>query len=201
MAGFRVGPETVVTLEYEVFDADGERVGGSEGDEPLRAVVGYGELLPAIERALDGLETGSRRSVALAPKDAYGRRDPSRVLEVDLGEFPADVAAGDRYEVDTDSGERLILRVLNVSEDAVVVDANHPLAGQRVRFELHVLDVRPATEDELHQATVRLEAAEHAGTGGDVEPGSAGPPALVPPERLILRGRRLNGGRLPTSEK
>jgi len=199
MAGFRVGPGTLVELAYDVFDADGERVGGSDGGEPLSAVVGYGELMPAIERALDGLQGGASRTVTLAAKDAYGPRDASRVLEVDRDEFPADVAAGDRFEVETERGDRLVLRVLDVRDDAVVVDANHPLAGQRVRFELHVLEVRPATEHELREASARLEAAEHAGTVSGPEPGSSGPFTLVPPERLILRGRRLNGGRLPTS--
>jgi len=199
MEGFRVGPGTIVTLAYDVFDADGERVGGADGSEPLSAIVGYGELMPAIERALDGLEDGASRTVTLAAKDAYGRREPSRVLEVDRSEFPGDVASGDRFEVETERGDRLVLRVLDVQDDAVVVDANHPLAGQRVRFELHVLRVRAATEQELREAGARLEAAEHAGTASGSEAASSGPFTLVSPERLILRGRRLNGGRLPTS--
>jgi FKBP-type peptidyl-prolyl cis-trans isomerase SlyD len=187
-----------VRLAYDVFDADGERVGGSDPDEPLAAVVGYGELMPPIERALDGLQEGASRTVTLAAKDAYGPRDENRVLEVDRNEFPADVAAGDRFDVETERGHRLVLRVLDVSDDAVVVDANHPLAGQRVRFELHVLEVRPATERELREASARLEAAEHTGTASGPEPRATGPFTLVPPERLILRRRRLNGGRVPT---
>jgi FKBP-type peptidyl-prolyl cis-trans isomerase SlyD len=192
MTDFQVGPGMLAAIEYEVFDADGELAGRSDPGQPLLAVIGYGQLLPALERALDGLPAGGQRSVTLRPEQAYGRRDPAGTLEVDRDDFPDDVAAGDRFEVEAEGGERLVLRVLDVSKDAVVVDANHPLAGQRVRFELRVLNVRPATEQELERAAAQLEAAERPGT--EFGPAPGGPVDLVAPERLIRRRRRLNAG-------
>lgn len=169
----------LVRLSYRVFDAEGEQVGEGEPAAPLGAIFGYGELLPALERALDGKTTGERATLELAPREAYGERDPKALIEVDREEFPADVAPGDRFEAERDEGGIVVLKVLDVTEDAVVVDLNHPLAGQKVRYELEVVEVRPATPGELEQAVFRLEAPE-----------APGPEGLIPLGRLLTGGRR-----------
>jgi FKBP-type peptidyl-prolyl cis-trans isomerase SlyD len=187
--GYQVGPGTHVKLGYEVFDGDGEHVDGSN-DAPVSVVFGYGELLPALEDALAGMTAGEAKSVVLRPKNAYGPRRPGAVLEVDRSEFPPEVAPGDRYELENAEGGVLVLKVLDVDDSRVVLDANHPLAGQNVRFELRVLEVRPATSEESKAAEARL-------TG---DPGvlAAGPPALIAPERLIRgQGKRYEHGLVP----
>jgi FKBP-type peptidyl-prolyl cis-trans isomerase SlyD len=163
-------------LGFAVYDAEGELVESSAPDAPREVVLGYGELLPALEVAVEGLWPGERRSVVLSADQAYGGRRPDAVLEVERNEFPEQVLAGDRFEVDTEVGKTLIFRVLEVTDHAVFVDTNHPLAGQRVRFDLAVLDVRPATDEELRQAAERAELE-------DKHPGGQ----LLSPERL-LRG-------------
>jgi FKBP-type peptidyl-prolyl cis-trans isomerase SlyD len=175
---YQIGPGTLVKLAYDVFDGDGERVDGSEPDAPLALVHGYGELLPALEQSLEGMTAGQSKRVVLKPKQAYGPRRPDAVLEVDRAEFPPEVELGDRYELENAEGGLLVLKVLDVDDSRVVLDANHPLAGQNVSFELHVLEVRPATSEESTQAEARLTGAHAA------EPG-----ALLAPERLI-RGPR-----------
>jgi FKBP-type peptidyl-prolyl cis-trans isomerase SlyD len=179
---YQVGPGTYVTLAYEAFDGDGELVDGTEENAPARFVCGYGLLLPALERALEGMTAGQERSVVLRPAEAYGPRRPDAVLEVDRGEFPDEVAAGDRYELENEAGGILVLRVLDVDDSRIVLDTNHPLAGQNVRFEVRVLDVRPATSDETAQAEARLSS--------EGEPTAAAPLGLLPPERLIRDPRR-----------
>jgi FKBP-type peptidyl-prolyl cis-trans isomerase SlyD len=173
---FHVGPETVVSLAYAVYDAEGERVEASE--RPLEVVFGHGQLLPELEAAIEGLSAGDKKTVRLRPEQAYGRRDPTALIEVDRSEFPDDVAPGDRYEAETEEGETVVLRVVEVLDDAVVVDTNHPLADQTVRFELEVTAVRPASEAELLAAAARLEA------------GNQPDPPLVPLRRLLEGGRR-----------
>lgn len=170
---YQVGPGTVVRLSYAVFDAEGERVETS--DQTLEAVVGFGRLLPAIERAIEGLTTGASRSITLPPQQAFGRRDKHLILEVDRDEFPPEVSAGDRFEAEHESGGTLVLKVLEVLPDAVVVDTNHPLADQEVRFDLRILEVRPATEAEL----------EAAAKGAGAEDALEQHPQLISPDRLL----------------
>jgi FKBP-type peptidyl-prolyl cis-trans isomerase SlyD len=177
---FQVGPDTFVGLEYAVFDADGDAV--ASGPSHLEFVFGRGQLLPALERALDGLSQGDRRTVTLQARDAYGRRDPRAVLEVDRAEFPEDVAPGDRFEVENEQGAVLVLQVLDVGPDTVHLDLNHPLAGQDIRIDLTVTEVRPATTAELDAAERALEEAAEPAASRLSEP-----MPLIPLESL-LRG-------------
>jgi FKBP-type peptidyl-prolyl cis-trans isomerase SlyD len=173
---FQIGPAMWVRLRYSARDADGEAV---EDLEPELAYVhGYGALLPRLEMALDGHHATERVMVTLPPEEAFGRRREEAVLELDRGEFPDDVAAGDRFEVEADDGAVLVLRVLEVGAEAIVVDANHPLAGQPVTFNLEVLEVRPASAEELASAERALEAADPA----------QGP--LIPAASLLRGGSR-----------
>jgi FKBP-type peptidyl-prolyl cis-trans isomerase SlyD len=195
VSDYQVGPDTFISIDYSVFDAEGDVV--ADGSR-LACVFGRGQLLPAIERALDGMVEGATRTLTLDARDAYGKRDPKAVLEVERSDFPDDVAPGDRFEVENDAGELLVLQVLDVGPDSVYVDTNHPLAGQDVRIELRVIEVRPATEAELQAADDALEAqmAEmeqaEAWADGPLPDGptptlSGAAPGLVSVERL-LRG-------------
>jgi FKBP-type peptidyl-prolyl cis-trans isomerase SlyD len=160
-------------LGYRVFDAEGEAV--ETGGDEISCLIGFGVLFPALEEKLDGLSEGASRTVMLRPEQAFGVRNPEAQVEVERAEFPADVAAGDAYEAEDEDGRLVLLQVLDVTDEAVLVDGNHPLAGQVLRFEVEAREVRPATEAELEEAEKRLATQE-------VEP-----EALITPERL-LRG-------------
>lgn len=175
---YQVGPDVVVSLSCEVFDADGELVVSSDGTREV--VIGYGELLPAVEQAILGLMPGKAVKLELPPHKAYGKRDPRAVIEVDRSEFPEDVAPGDRYEAEGNSGERVLIQVLDVLDNAVVVDRNHPLAGLTLTVALHVLATRPATGEELRLASEALLARQAEDR----------PPELIPPDRLLKGGSR-----------
>lgn len=152
--GFQLGPGVWTRLRYRVFDAEGELVEGSGGE--LGFVFGYGTLLPALESALEGLAAGAKRTVELSARDAYGERSPELEVEIAREDFPPDVAAGDRFELEREDGTEVVVRVLGVSDDGVVVDFNHPLAGQRIRFEIEVLEARAGTPEELEIAESAL---------------------------------------------
>lgn len=165
-----------VKFAFEVFDADGEPL--QDGSATQTAVFGYGSLIEAFEPRLEGLREGDRRSIELAPEEAFGRRDPKAILEVDRGEFPPDVAPGDRFDAEGEDGRPVLLQVLDVTDDAVVLDTNHPLAGQRLRFEVAVQEVRPATAAELEEAEARLAAEADLPEESPVS-------RLIPPESLL----------------
>jgi FKBP-type peptidyl-prolyl cis-trans isomerase SlyD len=170
MGGFQVGPETFVTLHYQVFDAEGE---AATIPEVIAAVFGMGQLLGALERAIEGKSEGEKVDFTIPPTEAFGVRDPSRIVEIAREEFPPNVERGDRFEVENEQGGLLVVHVLEVSDDLVVIDTNHPLADQEARFVVEIREVRPATEDELQAASELMEedsaylAAEapHVGMG------------------------------------
>jgi FKBP-type peptidyl-prolyl cis-trans isomerase SlyD len=177
--GFQIGPGTVVALGYELFDAEDERVEGSEPGAPLVLLFGYGDAAPALERSLQGLGVGATRDLTLDPQDAFGPRDPDAIIEVLRTDLPAEIEPGDELEAERSDGQGIVpLKVLEIRDDVVVLDTNHPLAGQKVRLRVTVEAVRPASPEELASATERLAHPE-----GD-DPGP-----LLPAERLLRRVR------------
>ncbi|HKY37672.1 MAG TPA: peptidylprolyl isomerase [Polyangiaceae bacterium] len=170
-----------VRLRVVVCDAEGAPV----EDEPseIAFVFGYAAVLPAFENALEGTPQGARKSVTLKAEEAFGKRDPKAVLEVRRDEFPDDVAEGDVFDADEEDGppgstSPVLLRVLEVTPDSVILDRNHPLAGQKVRFDVEVLEVRPAEPEEISTAEAAL--------AGDSAPEAP----LIPAARLLRGGTR-----------
>ncbi|MEI9954626.1 MAG: peptidylprolyl isomerase [Pseudomonadota bacterium] len=171
--GYQLSPGMWARLGYQVFDPEDALV--ETGESELCCLIGYGVLFPALEEKLEGLAQGSRRTVLLRPEQAFGLRNPDAQVEVERADFPEDVAAGDCYEAEDEDGRPVLLQVLDVTEEGVLVDSNHPLAGQTLRFEVEAREVRPATEEELEEAELRLLSQEEE------------PEPLITPESL-LRG-------------
>jgi FKBP-type peptidyl-prolyl cis-trans isomerase SlyD len=188
--GYQVGPGMVVALSYALFDAEGDCVEESEPDAPLELLIGYGDAAEALEQGIQGLGVGESREVTLGPDAAFGHRDPDAIIEVDRADLPADTAPGDELEADREGGEgAVLLKVIEVRDDIVVLDTNHPLAGQRIRLMVQIRAIRPASAGELERAAERLLREEEV---ADVGP-------LLPAERLLKRGRgdRLREGDEP----
>jgi FKBP-type peptidyl-prolyl cis-trans isomerase SlyD len=154
VSGYQVGPETFLTLEVRVFDAEGEP---ASEPEILGVVFGMGGLLPGIDQALEGHLEGETVEVVLPAADAYGERKASAILEVDRAEFPDDVAVGDRFEVENEDGGILVVHILDVQDELVVMDTNHPLSDQEVKIQVQIREVRPATSEEISSAEAFLE--------------------------------------------
>jgi FKBP-type peptidyl-prolyl cis-trans isomerase SlyD len=154
-----IGPDTLVTLSYVLFDEQGEAVDEAPTSDPLTYIHGYAQILPGLERALEGMRAGERREITVGPEDAFGERDEAGVFEVDKADFPDSdqVSPGDEFVAQAPDGEAISMRVIEVLPDAFVVDTNHPLAGQTVRFEIQVSEVRAASEEEIARAQDELE--------------------------------------------
>lgn len=145
----KVADNTVVTLSYIMTDDEDKVVGRSDAKNPVVALIGKHFLLPGLEQGLYGHEKGDEFVLKVAAKDAFGEYNPDMVQTIDrsmFGDFP--VAAGYVFEADTVGGPRIVV-VKEVTDDKVVVDANHPLAGKNINFFVTVDDVREATEEEL----------------------------------------------------
>lgn len=172
MESLPIATDTVVTLSYVLFDERGEAVDQATAAEPLVYVHGYAQIVPGLERALEGLRAGEQREIIVKPEEAFGEREEAGVFEVDKADFPDpnSVEVGDEFIAQGPDGEPMALRVVDVLPDSFRVDMNHPLAGQTVRFQVQVSDVRAASEEEIAQAQAeleeRIEEAESMGCCG-----------------------------------
>jgi FKBP-type peptidyl-prolyl cis-trans isomerase SlyD len=160
-----IRPNAYVTIDYVLTNDDGDVLDTSDGDgnEPIEYVHGYGMLVPGLEGALVGLTAGDAREI-LVPADAgYGDRDEELVMEVDKSDFPdpTRIEEGDEFVAETPDGDEVVMRVVEVRDDGVVVDANHPLAGMTLHYAVKVRAVRVATEEEIASAAAEFEDAEH----------------------------------------
>lgn len=169
-----IQPNAHVVLDYELRDDAGKVLDSSESEdgEPIVYVHGYGMIVPGLEAALVGLKAGDAKEVTVAPEAGFGEHDEELVLEVDRSDFPRPdaVAPGDELVAESPEGEEAMMRVLEVKEDSVVVDANHPLAGKTLQYKVRVKEVRAATDEEIAAAAM---AFEEAGYGaGDAEEGA-----------------------------
>jgi FKBP-type peptidyl-prolyl cis-trans isomerase SlyD len=152
--GMQVGPDTFVTLAYTLYDEDGAVVDRTDDEQPLSYLHGYGQLVPGLERGIEGMTKGDLRSVVVPASDGYGEYDPEAVFEVERSDFPrpSEVAVGDEFFAESDDGQGISLTVLEVHEDSCLVDTNHPLAGEDLKFDVTVLEVRAATDEEIRKA-------------------------------------------------
>ena len=152
-----------VVLEYTLRDDKGAVLDASDADdgEPIVYVHGYGMLVPGLEAGLDGLAAGDERKIVVAPDEAFGDRDEELVMEVDLADFPdpKKVSAGDEVVAESPDGDEVPMVVVEVKADSVVVDANHPLAGKTLHYEVKVREVAAATEDEIAEAAEAFDEA------------------------------------------
>lgn len=166
-----IQPNTHVTLDYELRGDEGDLLDASNGDggEPIRYVHGYGMLVPGLESALVGLHIGDEREVVVPADAGYGEYDESLLLEVERARLPdpAGVQVGDEFVAESPAGEELAMNVVEVGDDRIVVDANHPLAGMTLRYWVKVLEIRQATEVEIQHAASELDEAHEQVHGPD----------------------------------
>lgn len=141
---------TVVSLNYILSDSTGEIL--EKSNFPVSYLHGgyHDEMFPKVEEELNHKEAGHRCLVVMEPEDAFGEYDSDLVRVEARSRFPEDVVVGMKFEGGEEESDNVrIYTVTDIAEDKVVVDGNHPLAGQSVRFECEVTDVRPATAEEL----------------------------------------------------
>jgi FKBP-type peptidyl-prolyl cis-trans isomerase SlyD len=142
---------TVVTFDYILTDDANQVLDSSEGDEPLAYLHGVGNIIPGLEQALEGRAAGDRFAVTVTPAQAYGERDDALVMAVPRARFETqdDIAVGMRFHSADQHGRARVVTVIEVGPENVTVDANHPLAGMSLTFAVRVVEVRPATEEEI----------------------------------------------------
>jgi len=147
----KIDDNCVVSLHYTLTNDHGEQLDSSAGHDPLEYLHGGAGIIPGLERELAGKEVGDKFVVVINPEDAYGESRPELVNVVPRSQFPADqdVLPGMTFNAQDADGQTHMISITSVDGDDVTIDANHPLAGQVLNFDVSVENIRAATEEEI----------------------------------------------------
>jgi FKBP-type peptidyl-prolyl cis-trans isomerase SlyD len=156
------GQNSVVLMDYTVKDDEGNLIDTSAGQDPLAFILGMGNIIPGLERAFIGKKKGDSFQVRVKPEEGYGERDEALVEVVPRTQFSGikDLRPGMQLQAQTDD-EVMVVTVVKLTEREVTVDANHPLAGKTLNFDVAVVDVRTATQEELAHGHVHGVGGHH----------------------------------------
>ena len=154
----KISNNSVVIMHYAVSDSEGTLIDSSYDHKPMTIIQGTGYLIPGLEDALIDHQAGDKFEVAVACKEAYGERHDEYVQTVpkELLQGVEELVVGTQLRASTDEGEQTVI-VIDINDKEVTVDGNHPLSGLDLSFDVEVLDVRKATEEELAHGHIHAE--------------------------------------------
>ncbi|EDM71481.1 peptidyl-prolyl cis-trans isomerase, FKBP-type [Roseobacter sp. AzwK-3b] len=132
-----------VRIHYTGTLTDGATFDSSEGRDPLEFTVGSGQIIPGLDQALPGMAVGDKKTVEVPADQAYGHPDPNARQAVPRADIPADIPLdlGTQLQVQTPQGQVMPVTVIEVTEDQVTLDANHPLAGKDLTFAIELVEI------------------------------------------------------------
>ena len=147
----RVTDDMVVHLDYTLRLDDGEVVDTSEGSGPLAFLQGHGQIVPGLEKELYGMAVGDKKQVTVTPGEGYGERGADARQEFDRSTFPEELELelGMAIQLSDERGRSYLAFVEEIEADQVILDFNHPLAGETLHFEVEIAGLRPASGEEL----------------------------------------------------
>lgn len=150
-----ISKDCFVSIDYTLSDDDGAVIDSSKERGGLAYVHGNGNLIPGLENALQGRTSGDSFKVSVAPEEGYGVYDESMKQAVPMDQFQGvdNVEPGMQFQARTANGVQIIT-VLEVNDNEVFIDGNHPMAGKTLHFEVDVKEVREATEEEMGQGVI-----------------------------------------------
>ena len=154
----KIEKNKVVTINYTIRNDDGSVVDSTSDGSPFLYLQGHQNIIPGLENQLEGKAKGDSFKVSIPPKHGYGEKNPNLIQEIPKGQFPepSELQVGMQFQADTPDGP-MILTILEINESSVKVDGNHPLAGQALHFEVEVMELREATDEEIQHGHVHGE--------------------------------------------
>lgn len=152
----------VVTIDYTLRSEDGDVMDSSKDHGPLTYLHGGGNIIQGLEEALEGRSSGETFTVEVSPEGGYGLRDESltQVVPRKVFGFEGDIEPGMQFQTPGEDGA-VVVTIVDISEDTVTVDGNHPLAGMPLNFRVTVREVREATTEELESGHIHGASCEH----------------------------------------
>lgn len=149
----KVEKNKVILISYSIFNKAGQIIEARSPENPIEFLVGHGQILKALEEKLLGHTKGYKGDFVFSAEEAHGPYKKELLVEMKKDQFPEDVEVkkGMKFESRDPQGEPVALHVLSVEGDKVLVDGNHPLAGEDLRFDVTILDVRSAAKEEIRR--------------------------------------------------
>ena len=146
----QIAENRVITLNYILKDDEGNIIDSAE-DGSFAYLHGAANIIPGLEHALQGKSAGDELSVAIKPEQGYGERneDMTQVVPRNMFDTDEEIKVGMQFHAESPDGQPLSVTVVNVSDSEVTIDGNHPLAGVNLNFDVKILEIREATEEEL----------------------------------------------------
>lgn len=155
----KIANNSAVSIHYTLTDDEGNQLDSSrERGEPLAYLHGAGNIIPGLENALLEREEGDSLKVTVEPAEAYGERQDALIQQAPRSAFGenAEIEVGMQFQAETEAGTR-IFTIAGIDGDDITVDANHPLAGNRLHFDVEVTDVRAASDEEMEHGHIHGE--------------------------------------------
>jgi len=153
----KITKNVVVSLNYKLWlDENDEMIEESDAGDPLMYLHGHDNIIPGLESALDGRAQGETLTVIVEPEEGYGEYEEDDVDEIPLADLPDELEPelGMLLEVVDDDDNVFVAEIVEITDEVAVLDFNHPLAGERLRFEVEVIDLRDPTPEELEHGHV-----------------------------------------------
>ena len=159
----QVAKDKVVHIDYTLTGDDGKVLDSSNGKEPLAYLHGAGNIIPGLEKALEGKAVGDELEVSVEPEDAYGEYAAELVSTLSRSMFEGvdELEVGMQFHASAPDGQMQIVTIRDLDGDDVTVDGNHPLAGQRLNFKVKVVAIRDASQEEVAHGHVHGEGGHH----------------------------------------
>ena len=166
----KVRDNLVISMDYTLTVED-EIIDSSEDQEPLDFLQGHGNIIPGLERELYGMAIGESKSVVVSPADGYGEYSDEAFIDVPREQFPKEMKlkVGDEIQVTDEDGQIAIARVESLKEQTVRLDFNHPLAGKELHFDVTIVSLREASEEEMEHGHVHYEGGHDDDYDDDFE--------------------------------
>ncbi len=143
----------VTAFHYTLKNKDGQVLDSSEGQAPLAFIQGGGQIIPGLEKRMAGLKVGDSRTFVIPASEAYGERNEEWVITAKRSELPGQAKVGDRFR-GGEEDDAPVFAILAIKGDDVTLDANHPLAGVELHFDIKITESRPATAEEIEHGHV-----------------------------------------------
>lgn len=158
----QVADNLAVSIHYTLTNDEGEVIDTSEGDEALAYLHGYGNIISGLESVLTGKSVGDKFKVRIDAEDAYGEIEDDRVqiVSIEMFEGVDELEVGMQFHADVSSGPGVIT-IINIDGDDITIDGNHPLAGVPLTFDVEVVDIRPATDEEISHGHIHGAGGHH----------------------------------------
>jgi FKBP-type peptidyl-prolyl cis-trans isomerase SlyD len=158
-----VKKDAVVEMHYTLKNDAGEVVDSSKGQDPMPFIQGRGNIIPGLEKALEGMKVGDTCDVSVKPEDAYGVHHAEGIQEIPKEALQGieNLEIGMELQSQDEQGNPFIVRIEEIKDDVVIINANHPLSGQTLHFNVSIESVREATADELEHGHVHSASCSH----------------------------------------